>query len=225
MANTTITGLQAAAALSGSEVLPVDQNGSTVKTTVQDIANLAGGGSSTFDVVTVGTLGTSPISVSFSSIATLTPAEGTQNAPIVDAANFSLNGGMGFTGTLSSISFPTLVAGSIGFSGIPTLTTVDLPLLETAIYQMMGALTFSNNSSLTTVNIPSLISIPNNSYLNWTGNAFSQQTVDNILVRMVATNATNGYLDLSQGTSAAPSQTGLDAKSVLQGRGWSIQTN
>lgn len=225
MANITITGLSAAAALTGTEVLPIDQSGATVKTTVQDIANLAGGGSPTFDVVTVGTLGTSPISVAFSAVAVLNTAAGTQNAPIINIPNFSLSGGMGFSGTLSSISFPTLVAGSIALSGIPTLTTVDLPLLETAIYQMSGALFFSNNSSLTTVNIPSLISIPNSSFLNWSGNAFSQQTVDNILVRMVATNATGGYLDLSGGTSATPSQTGLDAKTTLQSRGWTVNNN
>ena len=223
MANVKISQLTAGSALTGTEEIPVVQSGSTVRTTAQDIADLAGG--ATFDVVTVGTLGTSPITVNFSAVAVLNTAEGTQNAPVINVPNFSLNGGMGFSGTLSSISFPTLVAGSIGFSGIPTLTTVDLPLLETAVYQMSGALFFNNNSSLTTVNIPSLISIPDNSYLSWNNNAFSQATVDNILVRMVVTNATNGYLDLSQGTSAAPSQTGLDAISVLQGRGWSITTN
>lgn len=47
MANITITELNSGASLTGSEVLPIVQSGSTVKTTVQDIANLAGGASYT----------------------------------------------------------------------------------------------------------------------------------------------------------------------------------
>ena len=60
MANTTITGLSAAAALAGTEVLAIDQTGSTVKTTVQDIANLAGGASYTSYVAKIS--GTSSVS-------------------------------------------------------------------------------------------------------------------------------------------------------------------
>lgn len=224
MASVKISQLASAAALTGTEEVPVVQGSATVKTTVQDIANLAGGGL-TFDVVTVGTLGTSPLTVSATSSFVLNPEQGSQSAPLITIPVLSINGGMGFSGTLSSISFPTLVAGSVVISGVPTLTVVDLPLLEIAVYQMAGALSFGQNSSLTTVNIPSLISIPNNSYFGWFGCAFSQATVDHILVRMVATGATNCSLQLNGGTSAAPSSIGLAAISTLQGRGWNIQTN
>lgn len=44
MPNTKISNLTSAGALAGTEVLPIVQTGSTVKTTVQDIANLASGG-------------------------------------------------------------------------------------------------------------------------------------------------------------------------------------
>jgi hypothetical protein len=44
MANVTISGLYAAAALTGTEEVPIVQSGSTVRTTTQDIANLGGGG-------------------------------------------------------------------------------------------------------------------------------------------------------------------------------------
>ena len=223
MANVKISELSPATALTGAEQIPVVQGSSTVKTTAQDIANLAGGGASTLDVVTVGTLGTSPLTFNFSTQATLSPAAGTQNAPIISFPTINIFGGMGET--LSSISFPTLTTASIQISNISTLTTIDLPALETAIYQMMAFLSFQGNSSLTTLNIPSLVNIPNNSSLYWTGNAFSQTTVDNILVRMVATGATGGVIDLSGGTSSAPSATGLAAKATLLGNGWTVITN
>lgn len=41
-----ISALSAAAALTGTEEVPVNQSGATKKTTVQAIANLAGGGTS-----------------------------------------------------------------------------------------------------------------------------------------------------------------------------------
>ena len=46
MSTITISNLPAAGALTGTEVLPIVQSNVTSKTTVQDIANLAGGGSS-----------------------------------------------------------------------------------------------------------------------------------------------------------------------------------
>jgi hypothetical protein len=45
MANKKISQLTAASALTGTEELPIVQSGQTVKTTAQDIADLAGGGS------------------------------------------------------------------------------------------------------------------------------------------------------------------------------------
>lgn len=224
MANVKISQLTAAAALTGTEVVPVVQNNVTVKTTAQDIADLAGGGASTLNMVTVGTLGTSPISVTYASSAFLSPGAGTQSAPVVSYPNITLISGM--TSTVSSISFPTLTLGIISIQGFSTLTSISLPALTTALPGQMGTgLAIGNNSSLTTVDISSLVNIPNNAYFGWFGCAFSQTTVDNILVQMVATNATNGFIDLSQGTSAAPSATGLAAKATLEGRGWSVTTN
>jgi hypothetical protein len=226
MANVTITDLGSAAALTGTEVLAIDQNGSTVKTTTQDVANLASGGS-TFDIVTVGTLGTSPLAISFVNVAVLDTVEGAQNVPIVNVPTFRIEGGMSpFTGTLSSISFPTTTIGSITIMGISTVTTIDLPVLERVWQQMMGSsLSFTNNSSLTTLNIPSLVNVGTSPYLFWTNNAFSQATVDHILERMVATGAENGQLNIDGGTSSAPSANGLAAKATLEGRGWSVTTN
>ncbi len=64
------------------------------------------------------------------------------------------------------------------------------------------------------------------SYLSY-GNAYDQASVDLILTTLAST-ITNGAwhtVDLSGGTSAAPSATGLAAKTTLQDNGWNVQTN
>ena len=60
MANTKISNLPSAGALAGTEPLPIVQGGATKQTTVQDIADLAGGNQTLNDVLVVGneTLGT-----------------------------------------------------------------------------------------------------------------------------------------------------------------------
>ena len=225
MANIKISQLTSAATLTGAEEVPVVQGSSTVKTTAQDIANLAGGGA-TLDVVTVGTLGTSPLTVAYASVAYLNTAAGTQNAPVISYPTINIGGGMGFTGTLSSISFPTLTIGTISIQGVSTLTSLSLPALTTYISGIMGGgLTINNNSSLTTVDISALVTLPSNPYFGWFDCAFSQATVDNILVQMVATGQISGNIQLTGGTSSAPSATGLAAKATLEGRGWSVSTN
>ena len=182
-----------------------------------------GGGIPPLDVVTVGTLGTSPIIITYGSQATLSPAAGTQSAPVITFPNININGG---SGTLSSILFPTLTLATISIQGFSSLTSISFPALTTVIGGMMGGgLAIGNNSSLTTVDISALTTLPANPYFGWYGCAFSQATVDHILVRMVATNATNGNLQINGGTSAAPSATGLAAKATLEGRGWSVTTN
>jgi len=46
--------------------------------------------------------------------------------------------------------------------------------------------------------------------------------VDSILVSMANTAVTNGFIDLSGASNAAPTATGLAAKSTLQGKGWLV---
>ena len=61
MANKKISQLTAASALTGTEELPIVQSGQTVKTTAQDIADLAGGGASYLKYTAVlGQLGINP---------------------------------------------------------------------------------------------------------------------------------------------------------------------
>jgi hypothetical protein len=65
-----------------------------------------------------------------------------------------------------------------------------------------------------------------------TGMKLDQASVDGILVSLAALDGTNGTtaysnktVNLSGGTSSAPSATGLAAKATLVGRGCTVNTN
>lgn len=69
-------------------------------------------------------------------------------------------------------------------------------------------------------------------YTDCSNNALSQASVDNVLVRLAALDGTGGTtsydnktVDLSGGTDAAPSATGLAAKATLEGRGCTVTVN
>jgi len=56
--------------------------------------------------------------------------------------------------------------------------------------------------------------------------ALTQSSVDNILVSIDAAGQSNGTLNITGGTSSAPSATGLAAKTSLrEGKGWAVTTN
>lgn len=78
------------------------------------------------------------------------------------------------------------------------------------------------NTAQTTADAP--ISAVLNSYLTYE-NGYDQASVDRILVALDQTGPTVGGVDISGGTSAAPSATGLTAKANLQGKGWTVTTN
>ena len=65
-----------------------------------------------------------------------------------------------------------------------------------------------------------------NAFLNC---ALTQTSVDNILVSIAAAAATytltGGTLNMTGGTSSAPSATGNTAKTALQAAGWTVTTN
>ena len=71
MADVKISELTSAAALDGTELVPVVQNGSTVQTTTQDIADLGGGGGASYtDVTGTLTAGSTTLTLSDASITT-----------------------------------------------------------------------------------------------------------------------------------------------------------
>jgi hypothetical protein len=99
MANVTISGLVAATSLTGTEVLAVDQNGSTVKTTTQDVANLAVGVSYNSYVAKIS--GDSPVTSSV--------FENTTGLTFTWASGSSYDSVYSYTTTISSVD-PTKIA-------------------------------------------------------------------------------------------------------------------
>lgn len=76
---------------------------------------------------------------------------------------------------------------------------------------------------LTTVDI---FGCTNLSYIYASGCAFDETMVDQLLSALVANGVTDGYLRISGGTSAPPSDPdGLALKAILIDRGWNIYTN
>lgn len=160
MANVKISQLASAAALTGAEEVPVVQGAATVKTTAQAIADLAGGGLGTLDIITDGDIA-GPVPVQYLFYANI-PANitGTTNVTIKSFPSISISGSSGYGGTApftaTIIEFPTLEnssAFSIGSS--TTLKTLSAPVLET----ISGQLTLSSLSALETVSFPELTTV------------------------------------------------------------------
>jgi Leucine-rich repeat (LRR) protein len=101
------------------------------------------------------------------------------------------------------------ISGSIDLSGLPSLNGFDL----------------SDNIGITNVTVSSSQPLGDNWEVLLRGNALTQTAVDNILVALAANSINNGYLDLSDGTNAAPGSAGLAALSTLNGKGWSTDVN
>ncbi len=132
---------------------------------------------------------------------------------------------------LVSLDLSSIVTATTSFfSGVtaPSLASLDLSGLTT-----VGGNLFSGTT------LPSLVSftlgvglLSVDSDVSITGAALNQASVDNVLVRLVALNGTGGTtsydnhtVDLSGGTSAAPSATGIAAAATLTGRGNTVTTN
>lgn len=75
--------------------------------------------------------------------------------------------------------------------------------------------------------LTSLPSIPQRAnYMDISGCALSAAAINAILAQLVArTNGVVGSIDMSGGTSAAPSGQGITDKNTLVSRGWTITTN
>lgn len=110
--------------------------------------------------------------------------------------------------------------------GLPDLTVCDFHNLA----EVGGELAVWSCPSLSVVNLSHLSIIKSNVIM--AGNAFSESQVDAILLMLV--NATtdgvtpwgSGFgVDLSGGTNAIPSATGLASKATLEGRGATVTVN
>jgi hypothetical protein len=135
---------------------------------------------------------------------------------------------------------------------LPNVTSIDLSALTT----ITGVLSMNNFALVSTVDFPSIVTIGLGIQPDFIGMAgvqnfslgsglllvggdvemksaaFTQATVDGILVSLAALDGTGGTtsydnhdVDLSGGTSATPSATGLTAKATLILRGNTVTTN
>ena len=109
--------------------------------------------------------------------------------------------------SLSNIDFDQSgVSGVVDLSGLPALASLD----------------FFGNPALTSIIIAD--TQPINSFYA-SDCSFTQTAVDDILVVLSNNGESNGSVELDGGTSSAPSATGLAAKTVLEGNGWTVTVN
>jgi hypothetical protein len=98
------------------------------------------------------------------------------------------------------------ISGVLDLSGLTSLITLDV----------------AGNLALTSVVIADSQPITD---FNGIDCALTETSVDDILVVLSNNGQANGNVDLSAGTSAPPSATGLAAKAVLEGNGWVVNVN
>lgn len=111
---------------------------------------------------------------------------------------------------LTSLEFLDLdqcsISGILDFSGFPAMYGVDL----------------SGNQGLTSVIIADTQPIDS---FGASDCALTETAVDDILVVLSSNGVTTGSVNLSGGTNAIPSATGLAAKTILEGNGWAVSVN
>jgi hypothetical protein len=101
------------------------------------------------------------------------------------------------------------LTGSIDLSGLPNLRGFD----------------FSGNVDLTEIVISSSQPLGDGYFVYAYNCALTEESVDNILVALSTNGVNSAEVDLSGGTNAIPSSTGLAAIAVLQGNGWTVYVN
>lgn len=167
------------------------------------------------------------------------------NLKVVLASQFSIQ-----ATALTALNLNSLInAQMLSFSNLNSLAFLNLPVLNyvksfnvstspglanisiNSLVKCYGNITINNCAFLDTITL-------SNSIIEFAGNftattcALTQVTVDNILVKLAALNGTGGTVsydnktvNLSGGTNATPSATGLAAKAVLQARGCTVTHN
>ena len=122
---------------------------------------------------------------------------------------------------LPSMTFPALVNLTQGLA-IQSCDLFASVNLGTATYDQV--VNFDSNPLLTTVATTAftLVNATNVSFINC---ALSAESVNHILARCVASGLTTSTINLSGGTSAAPSGQGILDKATLIGNGCTVTTN
>lgn len=167
MANTKISQMSNASALTGTESVPIVQSGSNVKTTTQAIANLAvgGGGSNSPRVYAIMSANTSVASATFTKLAFNTVDGTTQSVPtFVTGASAAQNSNGTFkpgeTGTYFVIVH--IVASAIASGKSISAKVMRYPNADgsgTGVFQGEWVDMFSSGQSLTVLRISSMVQI------------------------------------------------------------------
>jgi len=100
------------------------------------------------------------------------------------------------------------------------ITSIDLSMLPS-----LRGFDLSNNDDITNVIISNTQPLGDGESVDVDDGALTEEAVDNILVALSTNGVSNGYVDLSGVTNAAPSEIGLAAKEVLEGNGWTVDVN
>lgn len=122
---------------------------------------------------------------------------------------------------LPSISFPAVVTvvNGIAIQNCAALVSCDL---GTGLYGMV--VNFDGNGVLATVALTAF-SFTNGTNVTFMNCALTAASVNHILARCVASGLTTSTIDLSGGTSAAPSGQGILDAATLVGNGCTVTTN
>lgn len=119
-------------------------------------------------------------------------------------------------------------AGVPNISGLTSLEFLDLDqcnisgILDLSGFPAIYGIDVSGNQGLTSVIISDAQPIDN---FDADTCALTETAVDDILVVLSNNGLSTGYIDLSLGTNAIPSATGLAAKTILEGNGWTVNVN
>lgn len=176
------------------------------------------------------------------------PALTSISAPnLTDIKSALTNSSISTNVSLTSLNLPllaTVSSNGLTISGNTALVTLSLPSLTS----VATAFAATGNTLMTTLNMPSLVSlggtlalttnpalanlalgsyVPLNGRIHTiTGAALTDVSVNALLARCVASAAyVTGTVDVSGGTSSAPTGQGIVDKATLQGRGVTVNTN
>ena len=113
-------------------------------------------------------------------------------------------------------------------TGLTSLSAVNFGRVNSpSIIDMSGVVNLEDASFFQNTNLTSLIIADTQPifYLDVDNCALTETAVDDILVILSNNGVSNGEVALDGGTSATPSATGLAAKTVLEGNGWTVSVN
>lgn len=125
-----------------------------------------------------------------------------------------------FCADLASFTLPT-ATGSLTVLGLRAVGLAAMPAV--ASYPALGLVAFGDNPALTT--LPTFAGMASLALVLCSECAFTEETVDTVFIEMDDNGLSGGTIDVSGGTSAAPSSASDAARTSLEGKGWSLVFN